>query len=167
MTAVDVTKNINFAWNTIYAAAQGFRGAGGRASGAVNGNNPYRHNDGPGISPAGKAAGTAGTPPWLFADVTPFDRTDVAGTVAVNTGSIYGYAGGKGTATNFNYAKGAPGNAGGGSVVLISPNWACTGVTVNASGLTPATTLTASSIAGATFTSTVTVPVIQTITIFA
>ena len=112
--AVDVTKNTNFAGQTVYAAAQGFRGAGGRGSGAVNGNNPYRYNDGPGVAHAGKAEGIAGTPPLLFTDASPFDRADDAGTVTLNTGSIYGYPGGTGTLADFNYAKGAPGNAGGG-----------------------------------------------------
>ncbi|MGB4117281.1 MAG: hypothetical protein WBK51_12115 [Polaromonas sp.] len=111
--AVDVAKTTNFAGQTIYAAAQGFRGAGGRPS-AVNGVNPFRYNDGPGVSHAGKAEGIAGTPPLLFTDNSPFDRTDDAGTVVTNTGTQYGYPGGTGTVANFNYAKGAPGNAGGG-----------------------------------------------------
>ena len=111
--AVDVAKATNFAGQTIYAAAQGFRGAGGRPS-AVDGNNPFRYNDGPGVSHAGKAEGIAGTPPLLFTDTSPFDRTDDAGAVALNTGTLYGYPGGTGTVANFNYAKGAPANAGGG-----------------------------------------------------
>lgn len=111
--AVDVAKTTNFAGQTIYAAAQGFRGAGGRPS-VVDGVNPFRYNDGPGVAHAGKAEGIAGTPPLLFSDTSPFDRTDDAGTVVLNTGGIYGYPGGTGTVANFNYAKGAPGNAGGG-----------------------------------------------------
>jgi len=111
--AVDVTKNTNFAGQTIYAAAQGFRGAGGRAS-AVDGINPFRYNDGPGVAHAGKGEGIAGTPPLLFTDSSPFDRVDDAGTVTLNTGTQFGYPGGTGTVANFNYAKGAPGNAGGG-----------------------------------------------------
>jgi uncharacterized repeat protein (TIGR01451 family) len=111
--AVDVAKTTNFAGQTIYAAAQGFRGAGGRPS-TVDGVNPFRYNDGPGVAHAGKAEGIAGTPPLLFTDNSPFDRTDDAGTVVTNTGTEYGYPGGTGTVANFNYAKGAPGNAGGG-----------------------------------------------------
>lgn len=111
--AVDVAKNTNFAGQTIYAAAQGFRGGGGRPS-AVDGVNPFRYNDGPGVAHAGKGEGIAGTPPLLFIDNSPFDRTDDAGTVVNNTGTEYGYPGGTGTVANFNYAKGAPGNAGGG-----------------------------------------------------
>ena len=111
--AVDVAKTTNFAGQTISAAAQGFRGGAGRSS-AVNGNNPYRYNDGPGVSHASKGEGIAGTPPLLFTDATPFDRTDSTGTVTLNTGAIYGYPGGTGALPNFNYAKGAPGNAGGG-----------------------------------------------------
>ncbi|MEO6017648.1 MAG: hypothetical protein ABIP46_10350, partial [Polaromonas sp.] len=44
LVALDVAKNTGFGGQTIYLAAQGFRGAGGRQSGAVNGNNPYRYN---------------------------------------------------------------------------------------------------------------------------
>jgi uncharacterized repeat protein (TIGR01451 family) len=112
--AVDVTKNTNFAGQTVYAAAQGFRGAGGRASGAVDGINPFRYNDGPGQAHAGKAEGVAGTPPLLFTDATPFDRVDDTGTVTLFVGTSYGYPGGTGTVADFNYAKGAPGTAGGG-----------------------------------------------------
>ena len=113
VVAVDVTKNTNFAGQTIFAAAQGFRGAGGRQS-VVDGNNPYRYNDGPGVSHAGKGEGIAGTPPLLFTDGSPFDRNDRVGTITLNAGAIYGYPGGTGTLANFNYAKGAPGTAGGG-----------------------------------------------------
>ena len=113
VVAVDVTKNTNFAGQTIFAAAQGFRGAGGRQS-VVDGNNPYRYNDGPGVSHAGKGEGIAGTPPLLFTDGSPFDRNDRVGTITLNAGTIYGYPGGTGTLANFNYAKGAPGTAGGG-----------------------------------------------------
>ena len=111
--AVDVAKNTNFSGQTIYAAAQGFRGAGGRQS-TVDGFNPYRYNDGPGVSHAGKGEGVAGTPPLLFTDDSPFDRVDDAGTVTLNAGTQFGYPGGTGTVANFDYAKGAPGNAGGG-----------------------------------------------------
>ena len=111
--ALDVAKTTNFSGQTIYAAAQGFRGAGGRPS-VVDGVNPFRYNDGPGVAHAGKGEGIAGTPPLLFTDTSPFDRTDDAGTVVLNTGTLYGYPGGTGTLANFNYAKGAPGNAGGG-----------------------------------------------------
>ncbi len=114
LIAVDVTKNTNFAGQTVYVAAQGFRGAGGRASGAVNGINPFRYNDGPGQAHAGKAEGIAGTPPLLFTDATPFDRTDDTGTVTLFVGASYGYPGGTGTVADYNYAKGAPGTAGGG-----------------------------------------------------
>ena len=68
LIAVDVAKNTNFAGQIIYAAAQGFRGAGGRAS-VVNGKNPFRDNDTPGVSHAGKAEGIAGTPPFLFTNM--------------------------------------------------------------------------------------------------
>ena len=111
--AVDVAKNTNFSGQTIYAAAQGFRGAGGRQS-TVDGFNPYRYDDGPGVSHAGKGEGVAGTPPLLFKDTTPFDRVDDAGTVTLFTGSICGYPGSTGTVADFNDAKGAPGTAGGG-----------------------------------------------------
>ncbi|WP_371439313.1 hypothetical protein [Polaromonas sp.] len=114
--ALDVAKNTNFAGQTISLAAQGFRGAGGRPSGAVDGNNPYRYNDGPGQAHAGKGEGIAGTPPLLFTDGTPFDRSDTTGTVTLNVGSFYGYPGNTGALANFNYAKAAPGNAGGGGV---------------------------------------------------
>lgn len=111
--ALDVAKTTNFAGQTLFAAAQGFRGAGGRPS-VVDGVNPFRYNDGPGVSHAGKGEGIAGTPPLLFTDTSPFDRTDDAGTVVTNTGTLYGYPGGTGAVANFNFAKGAPGNAGGG-----------------------------------------------------
>ena len=111
--AVEVTKDTNFSGQTIFAAAQRFRGAGGRPS-AVDGVNPFRYNDGPGVAHAGNGEGIAGTPPLLLTDASPFDRADDAGTVVLNTGSLYGYPGGTGHVPNFNYAKGAPGNAGGG-----------------------------------------------------
>ena len=111
--AVDVTKNTNFSGQTVSAAAQGFRGAGGRPS-LVDGINPFRYNDGPGVAHAGKGEGIAGTPPLLFTDASPFDRNDTSGTVTLFVGTAYGYPGGTGTVANFNYAKGAPGTAGGG-----------------------------------------------------
>jgi len=111
--AVDVTKNTNFAGQTIFAAAQGFRGAGGRPS-AVDGINPFRYNDGPGVAHAGKGEGIAGTPPLLFIDLSPFDRDITTGATTLFVGTIYGYPGGTGTLADFNYAKGAPGTAGGG-----------------------------------------------------
>ncbi|MES2912752.1 MAG: DUF11 domain-containing protein [Pseudomonadota bacterium] len=114
VVALDVAKSINFAGQTIMMASQGFRGGGGRQSGAVDGNNPFRYNDGPGQAHATKAEGIAGTPPLLFADGTPFDRTDTSGTVTLNAGSIYGYPGNTGTLPNFSYAKGAAATAGGG-----------------------------------------------------
>ena len=113
VVALDVTKNLAFGGQSIFVGAQGFRGAGGRAS-AVDGINPFRYNDGPGVAHAGKGEGIAGTPPLLFTDNTPFDRVDTSGTVTLNVGSSYGYPGNTGTLANFNYAKGAPGNAGGG-----------------------------------------------------
>ncbi|MES2511203.1 MAG: DUF11 domain-containing protein [Pseudomonadota bacterium] len=113
VVAVDTAKNTNFAGQTIFAGAQGFRGAGGRPSN-VNGNNPFRYNDGPGVAHAGKAEGLAGTPPLLFADGSPFDRNDSAGTVTLNVGTLYGYPGNTGTVADYNYAKGAPATAGGG-----------------------------------------------------
>ncbi len=116
VVALDVAKNTNFSGRTISMQAQGFRGAGGRPSGAVNGNNPYRYNDGPGQAHAGKAEGIAGTPPLLFTDGSAFDRTDNTGTVTLNTGLMYGYPANTGTQADFNYAKGAPGTAGGGGM---------------------------------------------------
>ena len=113
VVAIDTAKNTNFAGQTISLAAQGFRGAGGRPS-QVNGNNPFRYNDSPGVAHAGKAEGIAGTPPLLFADASPFDRNDSAGTVTLNVGTFYGYPGNTGTVADYNYAKGAPGTAGGG-----------------------------------------------------
>ncbi|MFC6282076.1 MULTISPECIES: hypothetical protein [Polaromonas] len=111
--AVDTAKNTNFAGQTLFAGAQGFRGGGGRPS-TVNGNNPFRYNDGPGVAHATKAEGLAGTPPLLFTDGSPFDRNDSAGTVTLNVGAFYGYPGNTGTVADYNYAKGAPANAGGG-----------------------------------------------------
>jgi uncharacterized repeat protein (TIGR01451 family) len=111
--ALDVAKTLNFAGQTIDISAQGFRGAGGRQSTGA-GNNPYRHPASGAVVHAGKAEGIAGTPRLLFLDSTPFDRNDVTGTVIdVSTATYVGYPG-TGTTANFDFARGAPGNAGGG-----------------------------------------------------
>ena len=121
IVALDIAKNTNFSGQTIYLAAQESRGAGGRQSEAVNGNNPYRYNDRPGQAHASKAEGIAGTPPLLFTDGSPFDRTDTAGTVTLNAGTFYGYPGNTGTLADFNYAKGAPGTAGAAALAGATP----------------------------------------------
>jgi len=111
--ALDVAKTLALGGQTIDMSASGFRGAGGRPS-TTNGNNPYRSRDVGGEAHASKAEGIAGTPRWTFTDGSPFDRNDTAGTVVDNTGTAYiGYPG-TGTTADFDYARGAPGNAGGG-----------------------------------------------------
>ncbi len=110
--ALDVAKTLDFNGNTIDMGARGFRGGGGRQS-TADGNNPYRHPASGSLSHAAKAEGIAGTPRLLFVDTTPFDRASTAGTVTDFSAQAYvGYPGG--TAFDFDYARGAPGNAGGG-----------------------------------------------------
>lgn len=110
--ALDVAKTLNFNGNTIDMGAKGFRGGGGRES-TTDGSNPYRHPASGTTSHASKAEGIAGTPRLLFIDTTPFDRASTAGTVTDFSAQAYvGYPGG--TAFDFDFARGAPGNAGGG-----------------------------------------------------
>jgi uncharacterized repeat protein (TIGR01451 family) len=112
LIALDVAKTLNFNGNTVDMGAKGFRGGGGRQS-AADGNNPYRHPASGSVSHASKAEGIAGTPRLLFIDTTPFNRASTAGTVTDFSAQSYvGYPGG--TGFNFDFARGAPGNAGGG-----------------------------------------------------
>lgn len=113
--ALDVAKTLNLNGQTLDMGAQGFRGGGGRPSN-TDGNNPFRSRDpnATANSHAAKGEGIAGTPRWTFTDATPFDRVDTTGTVVDNTGTAsIGYPG-TGTTADFDYARGAPGNAGGG-----------------------------------------------------
>lgn len=111
--ALDVAKTLDFGGQTIDMSARGFRGGGGRQS-TANGSNPQRHREGDSISHASKAEGIAGTPRYLWVDDSPFDRTTIVGTFVDNTGTGYvGYPG-TGTTADFDFARGAPGNAGGG-----------------------------------------------------
>ncbi len=111
--AMDVAKTLNFSGQSIDMSGAGFRGGGGRQSN-TNGSNPYRARDAGGASHASKGEGIAGTPRYTFTDNSPLSRTDVSGTVVDNTGNAYvGYPG-TGTTADFDYARGAPGNAGGG-----------------------------------------------------
>ncbi|MGE0497779.1 MAG: hypothetical protein AB7I35_18680 [Ramlibacter sp.] len=113
--ALDVAKTMDFGGQTIDMSARGFRGGGGRPSN-TDGNNPFRARDPNAASQshASKGEGIAGTPRWTFTDGSPFDRIDTTGTVVDNTGTAYiGYPG-TGTTADFDYARGAPGNAGGG-----------------------------------------------------
>lgn len=115
VVALDVAKTLNLNGQSINMGAQGFRGGGGRPSN-TDGNNPYRARDASAAanSHAAKGEGIAGTPRWTFTDGTPFDRADTTGTVVDNTGTAsIGYPG-TGTTADFDYARGAPGNAGGG-----------------------------------------------------
>ena len=112
--ALDVAKTMDFNGQTIDMGAQGFRGAGGRQSTGA-GSNPYRHPaSSPDVVHAGKAEGIAGSPRLLFTDSSPFDRADTAGTVInISTATYVGYPG-TGTTADFDFSRGAPGNAGGG-----------------------------------------------------
>ncbi len=111
--ALDVAKTLNFSGQTIDMGARGFRGGGGRQS-TTNGSNPQRHREADSVSHASKAEGIAGTPRYLWEDGSPFDRATIVGTFVDNTAT--GYAGypGTGTTADFDFARGAPGNAGGG-----------------------------------------------------
>ncbi len=110
--SLDVAKTLNFNGQTIDMGAKGFRGGGGRQS-TADGINPFRHPASGSVSHASKAEGIAGTPRLLFVDTTPFDRASTAGTVTDFSAQAYvGYPGG--TAFDFDFARGAPGNAGGG-----------------------------------------------------
>lgn len=114
VVSVDVANTLNFAGQTINMATSGFRGGGGRPSN-TNGNNPYRFRDpNAGVnSHASKAEGIAGTPRLTFTDNSPLDRVDSAGTVVTNADTFIGYPG-TGTTADYDFARGAPGNAGGG-----------------------------------------------------
>lgn len=118
VATVDVANTLNFAGQAINMAASGFRGGGGRPSN-TDGNNPNRFRDPAAAtnSHASKAEGIAGTPRLTFTDNTPFDRIDSAGTVVTNAGAFIGYPG-TGTTADFDFARGAPGNAGGGGQFL-------------------------------------------------
>ncbi len=110
--ALDVAKTLNFSGQTIDISAKGFRGGGGRES-TADGINPFRHPASGSVSHASKAEGIAGTPRLLFIDASPFDRTTTTGTVTNFSAQSYvGYPGG--TGFDFDFARGAPGNAGGG-----------------------------------------------------
>jgi uncharacterized repeat protein (TIGR01451 family) len=111
--ALDVARTLAFGGNTINAAAMGFRGGGGRES-TADGDNPYRHREATSVSHAAKAEGIAGTPRYVWTDDSPFDRASIAGTWSDLSAQAYvGYPG-TGTTADFDFARGAPGNAGGG-----------------------------------------------------
>lgn len=111
--ALDVAKTLAFNGQTIDMAARGFRGGGGRQS-TVNSNNPQRSREAAGLANASKGEGIAGTPRYLWVDDSPFDRATIVGTYVDS--SALGYVGypGTGTTADFDFARGAPGNAGGG-----------------------------------------------------
>ena len=113
--ALDVAKTLDLGGQTFDMAAKGFRGGGGRPI-AANGANPNRYRASDPAAHAAKAEGIAGTPALLFTDVSPFDRNEYSGAVATSVASYVGYPG---TSTiagqyDFDFARGAPGNAGGG-----------------------------------------------------
>ncbi len=111
--ALDVAKSLALNGQTIDMAARGFRGGGGRQS-TVNSNNPHRSREADGLANASKGEGIAGTPRYLWVDDSPFDRSTIAGTYVDSSALAYvGYPG-TGTTADFDFARGAPGNAGGG-----------------------------------------------------
>lgn len=111
--ALDVAKTLNFAGQTLDMSARGFRGGGGRAS-TTNSNNPYRHREGDAVANAAKGEGIAGTPRYVWTDNTPFDRSTIVGTWSdLSALATTGYPG-TGTTADYDFARGAPGNAGGG-----------------------------------------------------
>lgn len=111
--ALDVARTMDFAGQTLNAAAMGFRGGGGRQS-AADGNNPYRHREGDSVTNASKAEGIAGTPRYVWVDDSPFNRAAIAGTWSdLSALPTTGYPG-TGTTADYDFARGAPGNAGGG-----------------------------------------------------
>jgi uncharacterized repeat protein (TIGR01451 family) len=111
--ALDVAKTLNLAGQTVDMSAQGFRGGGGRQS-TTDGNNPNRHREGDSVSHASKGEGIAGTPRYLWRDGTPFDRSTIVGTFFDVSGQPYSGYPGTGTTADFDFARGGPGNAGGG-----------------------------------------------------
>ena len=101
--AIDVAGSLNLNNSTVSVDGLGFRGGGSLdMSGTgvlLSGNSDYVN-----LSTAGchgsKGEGTAGTPEWVYNQITGLD---------VNTGQAFdGYPGGS-------FARGAPGNAGGGA----------------------------------------------------
>lgn len=111
--ALDVAKTLNFAGQTIDMGARGFRGGGGRRS-TANGNNPNRHREGDSVSHASKGEGIAGTPRYLWEDASPFDRSTIVGTFVDSSALAYSGYPGTGTTADYDFARGGPGNAGGG-----------------------------------------------------
>lgn len=111
--ALDVAKTLAFGGQTIDMSARGFRGGGGRQS-TTNSNNPHRSREGTVLANASKGEGIAGTPRYLWVDDSPFDRSTIVGTFVDSSALAYSGYPGTGTTADFDFARGAPGNAGGG-----------------------------------------------------
>ena len=113
--ALDVAKTLDFAGQTLDMGAKGFRGGGGRQA-TTDGANPNRYRAAGAAAHAVKGEGIAGTPALLFTDSSPFDRNEYSGTVATTAATYVGYPGTSTVAGeyDFDFARGAPGNAGGG-----------------------------------------------------
>lgn len=95
VVAIDVAATLNFAGGTINVNGLGFRGAGGRGSTNGSGSSTDYRVDSSNGANAGKGEGIAGTPRLVW------DGSSVL------TNSSEGYP-------NGSFARGAPGNAGGG-----------------------------------------------------
>lgn len=113
VAAIDVASTLNLGGSTIYAAGDGFRGAGVSVSGTSPNtvrNNDYRDSSTMnGTNPpafGGKGEGVLGTPNYLFY-YTNFSTPSTPSSPTVTHGTADGYSGG-------DQGMGAPGNAGGG-----------------------------------------------------
>lgn len=95
VVAIDVGGTLTFAGGAIDVSGRGFRGGGGRASTSGSGDNDDYRTNSSNLANGSKGEGVAGTPRFVF-----------AGTGVINTGSE-GIPSGS-------FARGAPGNAGGG-----------------------------------------------------
>ena len=106
--ALDVAGSLALAGQTINADGLGFRGGGGRARSANDATQRFRWDtdDRHGV----KGEGIAGTPRFVSNKIDP--ASGAVATITDQTATFVGYP--TGTATTGDYARGAPGNAGGG-----------------------------------------------------
>ncbi len=106
--ALDVAGTLALSGQTINADGLGFRGGGGRARSANDANQRFRWDTDD--RHAVKGEGIAGTPRYVSNKVDP--SSGAVATITDQGAAFVGYP--SGTGTTGDYARGAPGNAGGG-----------------------------------------------------
>ena len=109
IVALDVANQLDFNGNTINVDGLGFRGGGGRARSTNNAVIRYRSRAD--TRHASKGEGIVSTPRWVSNNRSPTSSATTS-IVDLNLTSTMGYP--SGTATPGDFARGAPGNAGGG-----------------------------------------------------